>query len=314
MKRLLLLALLAASPSWAAPIDDALAADAKGDYATELRIVRPLATQGEKWAQYFLASLYANGQGVVQDDAEAAKWYKLAAAQGDAGAQLNLGLMYAKCSQIGLSSCEGKANVAASNAGSSTPESQSISNLGLAQYEKYCIELGFKKKTPEYGSCVLDLSRRAETLTAANVKSSVSVQAQQSQSPDIFPAAPSGDGTADDLSCQGYGYKVGTNEYAGCRLNLRQANEENERRQREYNFEKQRYERQLESSNEAERRRKAKCHFASSAAAGRSGSTTLQAFTNLLACEGGADAPVAVAPSPPPTVHCTFLGNSMTCR
>ena len=387
MKRLLLLALLAASPSWAAPIDDARAANAKGDYATELRIVRPLAAQGEAWAQLRLGFMYHKGEGVVQDHAEAVRLYKLAAAQGSARAKKTLSDLYDKCSQMGLGACEGKANVAASNAGSSTPARQplqekltlselivkqqkerakrgdaeekglsgnadrkaspavvaasnagsstparqSISNqtdrkasqavladsdpiLGLAQYEKYCIELGFKKKTPEYGICVLDLSRRAETLTAANVKSSVAVQAQQSQSPDILPAAPSGDGTADDLSCQGYGYKVSTNEYAGCRLNLRQANEENERREREYNFEKQRYERELKSSNEAERRRKAKCHFASSAEAGRSGSTTLQAFTNYLACEGGADAPVAVAPNPPPTIHCTFNGNSMTCR
>ena len=94
MKRLLLLALLAASPSWAAPIDDALAADAKGDYATELRIVRPLAAQGEAWAQFFLGIMYHNGEGVVQDNAEAVKWYKLAAAQGYAFAQYNLGLMY----------------------------------------------------------------------------------------------------------------------------------------------------------------------------------------------------------------------------
>jgi TPR repeat protein len=38
--------------------------------------------------------MYANGQGVSQDDKTAVKWYKLAAKQGNAGAQLNLGLMY----------------------------------------------------------------------------------------------------------------------------------------------------------------------------------------------------------------------------
>ena len=96
LKQLLLLALLAASPSWAAPIDDAIAADAKGDYATELRIVRPLAEQGEAWAQYFIGIMYDQGQGVVQDYAEAAKWFNLAAAQGRAEAQYNLGNMYAK--------------------------------------------------------------------------------------------------------------------------------------------------------------------------------------------------------------------------
>ena len=39
---------------------------------------------------------YKNGQGVPQDFAEAAKWYRLSADQGYALAQSNLGLMYAK--------------------------------------------------------------------------------------------------------------------------------------------------------------------------------------------------------------------------
>ena len=78
MKRLILTALLLlASPAWAAPIDDAAAANARGDYAAELRITRPLAAKGEAWAQHFLADSYAGGQGVVQDYAEAVKWYRL---------------------------------------------------------------------------------------------------------------------------------------------------------------------------------------------------------------------------------------------
>jgi TPR repeat protein len=40
--------------------------------------------------------MYDKGQGVVQDYAEAVKWYRLAAQQGDASAQYNLGLMYAR--------------------------------------------------------------------------------------------------------------------------------------------------------------------------------------------------------------------------
>ena len=39
--------------------------------------------------------MYANGEGVPEDDAEAVKWYRLAADQGDAGAQNSLGYMYA---------------------------------------------------------------------------------------------------------------------------------------------------------------------------------------------------------------------------
>ena len=38
--------------------------------------------------------MYANGEGVPEDDAEAVKWYRLAADQGDANAQFNLGVIY----------------------------------------------------------------------------------------------------------------------------------------------------------------------------------------------------------------------------
>jgi len=39
--------------------------------------------------------MYANGVGVPEDDAEAVRWYRLAAEQGNAGAQSSLGLSYA---------------------------------------------------------------------------------------------------------------------------------------------------------------------------------------------------------------------------
>ena len=39
--------------------------------------------------------MYNNGHGVVQDFAEAARWYQLAAAQGNSTAQSNLAGMYA---------------------------------------------------------------------------------------------------------------------------------------------------------------------------------------------------------------------------
>ena len=40
--------------------------------------------------------MYQSGQGVPQDYADAMKWYRLAADQGDEDAQNNLGVMYAK--------------------------------------------------------------------------------------------------------------------------------------------------------------------------------------------------------------------------
>ena len=39
--------------------------------------------------------MYATGRGVPKDDAKAVKWYRLAADQGYARAQYNLGVMYA---------------------------------------------------------------------------------------------------------------------------------------------------------------------------------------------------------------------------
>ena len=39
--------------------------------------------------------MYATGEGVLKDEAEAVRWYRLAAEQGDATAQFNLGVMHA---------------------------------------------------------------------------------------------------------------------------------------------------------------------------------------------------------------------------
>jgi TPR repeat protein len=64
------------------------------DYAEAVKWYRLAAAQGHAAAQSNLGTMYVNGQGVVQDYAEAVKWYRLAAAQGHAAAQSNLGTMY----------------------------------------------------------------------------------------------------------------------------------------------------------------------------------------------------------------------------
>ena len=61
----------------------------------DLDTVRQAADQGDAEAQYNRGLMYANGQGVPEDDAEAVRWYRLSADQGFADAQLNLGVMYA---------------------------------------------------------------------------------------------------------------------------------------------------------------------------------------------------------------------------
>jgi uncharacterized protein len=90
----LMLAVSFASSVAAGALEDGVAAYEKGDYATALRLLRPIADQGDAGAQYNLGLMYANGQGVPQDYAAAVNWYRKAAEQGDNGAQVNLGLMY----------------------------------------------------------------------------------------------------------------------------------------------------------------------------------------------------------------------------
>jgi hypothetical protein len=82
--------------AFAGPLEDAVAAYRRGDYATALGLWHALAEQGDAEAQFHLGDMYDNGQGVPRNDAEAIKWYRKAAEQGDAVAQFNLGIMYTK--------------------------------------------------------------------------------------------------------------------------------------------------------------------------------------------------------------------------
>jgi len=75
--------------------DAAVRAYERGDYPTALRLLRPLASKGNADAQNNLGLMYAKGQGVQQDYTEAAKWYRMAADKGVPSAQNNLGAMYA---------------------------------------------------------------------------------------------------------------------------------------------------------------------------------------------------------------------------
>ena len=64
------------------------------DYAEAVKWYRKAADQGNAPAQSNLGLMYDKGQGVPQDYAEAVKWFRKAAEQGDAPAQSNLGWMY----------------------------------------------------------------------------------------------------------------------------------------------------------------------------------------------------------------------------
>ena len=74
--------------------------------AEAVKWYRRAADQGDATAQNNLGVMYDNGEGVAENDAEAVKWYRRAADQGDASAQNNLGVMYAKGEGVAKSAVE----------------------------------------------------------------------------------------------------------------------------------------------------------------------------------------------------------------
>src|SRR5215831_9235476 len=68
----------------------------QGDYPTDrLDESLRLAYQGDATGQNNVGSMYAQGWGVAQDYAEAVRWYRKAAEQGNTRARTILGMMYA---------------------------------------------------------------------------------------------------------------------------------------------------------------------------------------------------------------------------
>ena len=100
MKRVLVIVMVLAV--WAgaalADIQAGVGAYNRGDYATALREIKPLAERGNAAAQRILAIMYRNGKGVSRDYAKSLKWYRKSASQNYANAQFGLARMY----QLGL--------------------------------------------------------------------------------------------------------------------------------------------------------------------------------------------------------------------
>ena len=89
MKNLTLATLLifSCATAWAAEFYKGFIAHMNGEYDTAIAEWKPLAEQGHANAQYSLGSMHQYGDGVIEDYKEAAKWYRLAAEQGNASAQ-----------------------------------------------------------------------------------------------------------------------------------------------------------------------------------------------------------------------------------
>ena len=81
--------------SWSADFDKGRAAYKRGDYATALLELTPLAEQGNGDAALTLASMYwFGGKGVPVDKKAMIKWYRVAAEQGNIFALSALGMNY----------------------------------------------------------------------------------------------------------------------------------------------------------------------------------------------------------------------------
>lgn len=92
---ILIYLLMAPSLSWAG-YDEGAAAVMRGDYATALTELRPVADQGDPRAQVLLGNMYREGLGVPKDASSAALWFRRAADQRLPQAQLQLGHLHRK--------------------------------------------------------------------------------------------------------------------------------------------------------------------------------------------------------------------------
>lgn len=75
-------------------LDEAWTAYNIGQYNKVVKMVQPLASDGNSRAQVLMGRCYENGLGVPQDMETAAKWFRLAAEQNYAEAQVQLGYLY----------------------------------------------------------------------------------------------------------------------------------------------------------------------------------------------------------------------------
>jgi TPR repeat protein len=91
-----LLFLLAAGLCFATPLQDAISAKDRGDFAVAFNQFKQLATSGDAAAQFQLSLLYDSGRGTPQDAKSALYWLRMSATHGNPQAQSNLGVAFSK--------------------------------------------------------------------------------------------------------------------------------------------------------------------------------------------------------------------------
>ncbi len=169
--------------------------------------------------------------------------------------------------------------------------------LDISVYEKSCADIGFKKGTPTFGECVLELDRRAS--------GQIRVSANNS---------------AEDQQCEKFGFTAGTPAFADCRLKLEINKQEAAQRQAAFVAEQRRYQEQVAAAKKEKERQQGLALMQFGAALAGSKSPTFAG--------GIADANRAMgwAPPEPPklqpfmiqgprgTMTCMVIGNMYNCN
>lgn len=162
--------------------------------------------------------------------------------------------------------------------------SNQVSSIDTSSEEAVCLDLGFKKKTPSYANCVLELLERKGDATVSN--------------------------DPDDATCRKYGFKPKTNEYAACRQQIDQARSQAAQQQAQYLQQQRQYQTQLD---EQQRQR--------SVAAGMA---LFQMGTGITSGAYNANNAYGTMPTPPNpnrtyilpggrTMNCTTTGTVTNC-
>ena len=86
---------LARLPLWLLSLFILAASQPEAAKAQDIEPLRMAAEQGDANAQFNLGHRYDNGDGVPENDREAVRWYRMAAEQGHADSQFDLGVTYA---------------------------------------------------------------------------------------------------------------------------------------------------------------------------------------------------------------------------
>jgi TPR repeat protein len=76
--------IISSSNVWAGKFEDGWQEFLRRDFAAAFRIWKNLAEDGDRNAQYKIGFMYDSRLGVSQNHKEAARWYRLAANQGEA--------------------------------------------------------------------------------------------------------------------------------------------------------------------------------------------------------------------------------------